>query len=83
MNEVDNDVVIVVDVGVVYLVVFGVLLSVGRFPTSYVRPSLAVMRCLVDSNRPEEWSIPLHSGTTQKACALVTSVKLKPCLATL
>ena len=36
------------------LLLFSVTLSVGRFPTSYVRPSLAVMRCLVDSNRPEE-----------------------------
>ena len=55
---------------VVVVLLFSVLLSVGRFPTSYVRPSLAVMRCLVDSNRPEEWSIPLHSsGTTQKARA--------------
>ena len=65
MNEVDNDVVIVVDVGVVYLVVFGVLLSVGRFPTSYVRPSLAVMRCLVDSNRPEELEQASQCSTTQ------------------
>ena len=81
MNEVDNDVVIVVDVGVVYLVVFGVLLSVGRFPTSYVRPSLAVMRCLVDSNRPEELEQAARRRYNTKA--LVTSVKLKPCRATL
>ena len=36
------------------LLLLVVLLSVGRLPTSYGRPALAVMRCLVDSNRPEE-----------------------------